>query len=275
MIKLTVIGNNGPYPAAGGACSGYLLQSDQVKVVMDLGSGALANLFRIIEDPEEIDAVVLSHLHADHMSDLFVLKYALEATRRNTHTDKNGVALRTRLYCPDGPETEFQMLQSLGQFDLRPICEESEFSVGDLDFRFARMTHGYPTFAISVTDGERRLVFTGDTVWNQDIILLAEKADMLLMDAAFRESDKLSGTALPHLTAWECGIIAAQANVTRVLLTHFLPGTDTIAHVREAEKGMRKVFAGNSLDHVAEPQKNRVLQKISVAATEILETYDV
>ena len=275
MIKLTVIGNNGPYPAAGGACSGYLLQSDMVKVVMDLGSGALANLFQVIDDPEEIDAIVLSHLHADHMSDLFVLKYALEATRRNTHTDKNGVALRTKLYSPDGPEAEFNMIQSLGQFDLRPICEESEFSVGDLNFTVARMIHGYPTFAISVTDGEHRLVFTGDTVWNQDIIHFAENADLLLMDAAFRESDKLGGTTLTHLTAWECGIIAAQANVTRVLLTHFLPGCDTVSHIREAEKGMRKVFAGNNLDHVAVPQKDRIHQEISVMAAQILETYTV
>ena len=75
-MKLTVLGNNGPFPAAGGACSGYLVIEGDKKILIDCGNGVLANLQKFIK-LEEIDAVILTHLHSDHMSDMMVLRYAV------------------------------------------------------------------------------------------------------------------------------------------------------------------------------------------------------
>ena len=78
-MRLTILGNNGPYPAAGGACSSYLLESDSgsTAILVDCGAGALARLEERLPI-ERLDAVVLSHLHYDHMSDMLPLHYALQ-----------------------------------------------------------------------------------------------------------------------------------------------------------------------------------------------------
>ena len=275
MIKLTVLGNNGPYPAPGGACSGYLVESENAKVVIDMGSGAFANLLKIIEDPEEIDAVILTHLHGDHMSDIFVMRYALELTGRNSKLDRNGKTINTNLYCPNEPKAEFNLLSAFERFNVIPIHETLQFNVAELQFSFARMIHGYPCYAVAVSDGEKKMVFSGDTSWTQDLILFAEDADLLLIDSNFRESDKRPDKKLAHLTAWECGIIAGQADVTKLLLTHFLPGSELIRFVKEAEMGILKVFENDEGQLWDSVERTAGYPKIIVEATEILATYIV
>jgi hypothetical protein len=57
-MKLTILGNNGGYPKGNGACSGYLLENEQVQVIFDLGAGTLSNLLSI-NDGTKLDAVLL------------------------------------------------------------------------------------------------------------------------------------------------------------------------------------------------------------------------
>ncbi|MCG8541098.1 MAG: MBL fold metallo-hydrolase, partial [Clostridia bacterium] len=66
-MKITILGNSGPYPRAGGACSGYLLEEDDIKILIDCGNGVLSRLLGMIESLEDIDAIILSHLHSDHI----------------------------------------------------------------------------------------------------------------------------------------------------------------------------------------------------------------
>ena len=73
-MKLTVLGCNGPYPAPGGACSGYFLQEGDTGVLLDCGAGVLAQLEKHMP-PQNLTAIVLSHLHYDHMSDMLPLIY--------------------------------------------------------------------------------------------------------------------------------------------------------------------------------------------------------
>ena len=78
-MKLTVLGTSGPFPRPGSACSGYLLESDNARILLDCGSGVISRLLQIC-DVSALDAVVLTHLHFDHCSDIGVLRYALEAS---------------------------------------------------------------------------------------------------------------------------------------------------------------------------------------------------
>jgi ribonuclease BN (tRNA processing enzyme) len=275
MLKLTVLGNNGPYPAQGGACSGYLLQGDRATIVLDLGSGSLANLISALSaELESIDAIILSHLHADHISDISVLRYAV--FRPNGATDRDGAAKKIPLYCPAAPEQEYATLCSYGQFDVHPISEELTLDIRGLLVSFAPMTHPYPVYAVSVresaaaarkdaTDGDaaaaRKFVYSGDTTWNQDIILFAEDADLLLIDACFISQDRLSGHPPVHLTAEECGIIAGEAGVGKMLLTHFPPGGNVAQRVAEARAGVQKVLGRNDA--------------VAVEASKILTSYEV
>ena len=76
-MKLTVLGKYGPYPAANGATSGYLLQSGNENVLIECGSGVLSRLQRFVA-LNDLSAIVLSHLHSDHMADMLILRYALQ-----------------------------------------------------------------------------------------------------------------------------------------------------------------------------------------------------
>jgi len=244
MFSLTVLGNNGPFPAKNGACSGYLLRHDDTKIIMDLGSGALANLTSVISsDMDDIDAIILTHLHADHISDVAVLRYALF---RNNALDRDGNALKIPLYCPPAPRPEYDVLCSYTQFDVRPVTEDLVLNINNLSLAFAPMQHPYPVYAISaVTAGDafsRKFIYTGDTSWTQDLIQFAEGADLMLADANLISQDRLTGKPVFHLTAEECGIAAAEAGVGRLILTHFTPGSDIGRRIAEARAGAQKVL---------------------------------
>ena len=75
-MKVTVLGMNGPFPAAGGACSGYLVQAGGTLVQLDMGTGTLAALTKLCA-PESLTAIVFSHWHFDHCSDVLPLLYRL------------------------------------------------------------------------------------------------------------------------------------------------------------------------------------------------------
>ncbi|MBN2622032.1 MAG: MBL fold metallo-hydrolase, partial [Acidimicrobiales bacterium] len=75
-LTVTVLGSSGTYAGPGEACSGYLVRSPGATVVVDLGSGTLANLQHHVE-LGAVDAVVLTHEHPDHWLDLPLLRNAL------------------------------------------------------------------------------------------------------------------------------------------------------------------------------------------------------
>jgi ribonuclease BN (tRNA processing enzyme) len=224
-----------------------------VNVVLDLGSGSLANLISILStDLENIDAIILSHLHSDHISDISVLRYAV--FRSNNAVDKNGFAFRIPLYCPAEPALEYEMLLAYTQFDVQPISGDLELEFGGMKLNFAAMKHPYPSFAVraaadgcaSAADGGARarriFVYSGDTSWSQELIQFSEGADLLLADANLITQDRLAGKPVYHLTAEECGIAAAEAGAAKLLLTHFTPGADVGRRVAEARAGAQKVL---------------------------------
>lgn len=228
-MKLTVLGNNGPFPAAGGACSGYLIQKGNTKILIDCGNGVLANLQRVIRF-EDLDAILLTHLHSDHMSDMMVLRYAVQIKANRGQMDR-----LLDVYAPAEPQEEYVRLDIKNAYRLKPISEDLVLHFGCLTVTFREMTHPVKTFAVAITDGEKRFVFSGDTNWNESIIEFGKGADLLMLDAGLMAKDK-TGANVPHLTAGECGRIAKEAGAKRLLLTHFWPEYDINQLVGEAKE---------------------------------------
>ena len=114
-MKLTVLGRYGPFPAPGGACSGYLLQSGDISLGLEMGSGSLRNLLRYLPDLN-LTAMLVSHLHSDHMSDMLVLRYALQQLSAHGRP----VPMPLSVVAPDEPEAEFRQLAGSGVFDMVP-----------------------------------------------------------------------------------------------------------------------------------------------------------
>ncbi len=215
-MKLTVLGNYGPYPKPGGACSGFLIDSGKAKVVLDFGNGVLSRLQQHA-DVEDISAVILSHLHADHMSDIMILRYAADIKMM-----KGALKQAVKVYAPAEPKSEFERLHYKNALDVIPITPDSTLELGDLKVSFQEMVHGYQNFAISIAKGGKRLVYSGDTSPNDALVAFAKNADLFVCEAGLLERDEKEIRAM-HLTAKEAGDIAARAGAKRLLLTHFLP----------------------------------------------------
>lgn len=226
-MKLTVLGNYGPYPKAGCACSGFLLTSDSANILIDCGSGVVSKLQKYIEI-EELDAVILSHLHSDHAGDMLTLGYAVDMKIR-----KQQMRGPLKVYLPGEPIDEFKRIASRQSFEAIEINENLNLEMKDVQIAFKEMKHGYQNYAISIRKGKRRFVYSGDTMPNDALIEFAKDADLFLCEAGLLERDEKSIRAM-HLTAKEAGIIAEKAGTSRLLLTHFLPDIKVEHYINEA-----------------------------------------
>ncbi len=232
-MKVTILGNSGPFEAVGGACSGYLVETAQAKILLDCGNGVLSNLQKYCTFAE-LDMILLSHLHSDHMSDMMVLKYAVSI--KNKRGTMNKVI---SVYAPSNPIDEYIRLDVKDAFNLNPIDEELTLDDKDIKITFKQMKHPVQSFAIAIEENGNKLVYSGDTAWNEEIIDFAQGADMLLVDAGLQQAEKTS-ESVPHLTCVEVGIIGKRANVKRLMLTHFWPEHDKTISLKEAQENFPK-----------------------------------
>jgi ribonuclease BN (tRNA processing enzyme) len=220
-MRLTVVGCSGSYPGPDSPASCYLVEHDGHRILLDLGNGALGPLQRYA-DLYDIDAVVLSHLHADHCLDLtsyyVVRKYRPEGPAPSIPVlGPTGTAERmARAY--DLPHTPGMT----GEFDFLDHVADTE--IGPFRIRTASANHPVEAYAIRVDAGGRSLVFSGDTGPTDNLVELSRGTDLALFEASFlsRYPD------LPpdlHLTATQASEHAMRAGVGRLVLTHLVPWT--------------------------------------------------
>jgi len=233
-LRVTVLGCHSPYPPVGGAGPGYLLTHGEARVLLDCGSGVVAKLGQYLDVLKgDLSAVVLSHLHADHFCDLLVLRYARMLGMAR------GMTGALPVYCPAEPAIERAVLPFREVLAVRHMDEQFRFGLGAMSFSFYRTKHAYPCYAIRVEAGGSSLVYTGDTEWDEGLVEFAALADVLLVEASFTEQDKGQNLA-QHMSARECGILARQAMVGKLILTHLPPRGDNAELLAEA----RAAFAG-------------------------------
>jgi len=229
-MRLTVVGCAGSFPGPDSPASCYLLEHDGRRVLLDLGNGALGPLQRYA-DLYDIDAVVLSHLHADHCLDL--TSYYVARKYR-----PGGPAPSIPVLGPTGTADRMARAYDLpdtpgmaGEFDFRDHVADTE--IGPFRIRTSGANHPVEAYAIRVDAGGGSLVFSGDTGPTDDLVEISRGADLALYEASFlsRYAD------LPpdlHLTATQACEHARRAGVGRLVLTHLVPWTPRDETLEEA-----------------------------------------
>ncbi|MFL5845670.1 MAG: MBL fold metallo-hydrolase [Solirubrobacteraceae bacterium] len=226
-MRVTVLGKSPSWQDAGGACSGYLVQDADTTLLLDCGNGVFGKL-RSLVDYTSVDAVVLSHLHADHFLDLVPFSYAL------TYSPQRSGA-RPVLHAPPGAGEIFRRIVGAwgnddlvdSAFDLREYSGSEELAVGSLRVRFGLVAHFVQTFAVELSAGAGRFVFGADTGPSDGLVGFATGAEVLMVEATLESPDE------GHLTAEQAGEHAARAGVGRLVLTHITDELDA-ERAREA-----------------------------------------
>lgn len=238
-MRLTIVGCSGSMPGADSAASCYLVEGDRARVILDLGSGAVGPLQRFVA-LETIDAIVLSHLHADHCLDAcsFVVWHRYSERSRGPVPLYGPNGTRERLAAAyERPESNLDDV-----FDFHVLAAQDTVTVGDLTMSFARTNHPVETYAVRVDSGSASLIYSADTGISDDVIHLADGSDLLLCEAARPDGDPGYPPGL-HLTGRQAGEHAAAASVGRLLLTHIPPWVDPSAQLSSA----RTVFPAAEL----------------------------
>lgn len=217
---LYVAGSSAAVPRPGRANSGYVLRSAGCAVAVDFGSGVFARVREYL-DPASLDAVVISHMHADHFFDIVPLRYALRYEMQRVEP--------LPVYLPPGGITIAQAIGSqlkeradfyAGVLDLREYAPEEPLRIGAWTVRFAAARHYIPAYAMRFETRDGVLAYSADTAPCEAVAELARDASLFLCEAALGASGRENGKR-GHLNATEAGELASRARVRHLVLTHY------------------------------------------------------
>ena len=207
-MKLTVIGKYGPYAKSGNhAASCYLVSGKNTNLVLDMGPGSMSRLTEKI-DIEDITAIFISHLHYDHTSDLLAFRYRLEELDR-----------KVKIYSIEQDTPWFHILFDHPLIEHIPVKSGESVNAGEFRLSFYEMKHTEACLAVRI-EGEKTLVYTGDTVYNDNILQAVRGADLLLSDTS-----KPLGFKGPHMNIGNAREFNEKTGI-RVISTHLSPGYD-------------------------------------------------
>lgn len=230
-MKLTVNGFWGGYPAAYGATSSYILESNGFKLLLDCGSGALSRL-QTKMDVMDIGAVILSHYHFDHIADIGVLQYAWKV--QNILKETN---LQLSIYGHQENMTEYQKLNH-DNTKAHAYNPAEPLQIGPFVIRFLKTNHPVPCYAMRISNGQSTIVYTADSSYKEEFIEFSKDADLLITDSNFYKG--MDGSGAGHMTSTECAHIAKEAQVKELWLSH-LPHFGTITDLKDQAE---EIFEG-------------------------------
>jgi ribonuclease BN (tRNA processing enzyme) len=225
-VRITVLGKSPAWQDAGGACSGYLIEEDGRRLLLDCGNGVFGKL-RGACDFTTVEAVVVSHLHADHFIDLVPYAYALAYS---PHARSAGA--RPLLHAPPGARETFRRVTGAWNaeelieeaFEVREYDAADELDLGALRLRFHEVPHFVRTHAVQVRGAHGSFTYGADCAPNDAIVAFAHATDLLMLEAAVQrpETDGVRG----HLTPAEAGAHGRRAEARRLVLTHISDDVD-------------------------------------------------
>jgi ribonuclease BN (tRNA processing enzyme) len=226
-MKLTVLGCAGSFPGPDSACSAYLVEAEGFRLLVDFGTGALSALQRYAS-LTSIDAILLSHLHADHVLD--ACSYVV-----------------VRRYAPDGPYPPLpiyapagasgRLAAAYGEGLLDDVYQFHELSPGRLNVgpfavQAERVNHPVETYGLRLEHDGRVLAYSADTAPCEALHRLAHNADLFLCEASYQDGEENPPDL--HLTGRDAGEAATKAGASRLLLTHLVAAWGSEANAVES-----------------------------------------
>lgn len=230
-MQVTVLGKSPSWQDAAGACSGYLVQEGDFTLLLDCGNGVFSKLRRHC-DYVDVDAVLITHLHADHFLDLVPFSYALSYAPRQQPVPVGGhpgtsEPARPQLYVPGGATAVLRKIVGCwgaedlvdNAFSIHEYAASDELALGPLRIRFCEVPHYIVTHAVDLASNSSRFTYSADCRPNDQLVAFAEGTDVLMIEATLPRPERTGIRG--HLTAREAGEHGRLAGAGRLVLTHY------------------------------------------------------
>ena len=253
-IIVIPLGTVSPYCKDDKNCPGFLIKYKNKKILLDCGSG----ITRLLNMPEDLNnlIVIISHLHKDHYSDLSSIGYASYIYKKLGYIND-----KIKVYIPKGdtinvtehyndkdgwgcsrkvskPISDFKYLTNFGEennFEIIPYTTNDKVEYGEIKITFARNPHQLITHSIKIEVSDKIIVYSSDTGYKNNILeSFAKNADLLICESSYIKGQYKSSDN--HLYAYEAASIAKNADVKKLLLTHFWPEMDKEKYESEAHE---------------------------------------
>lgn len=239
-MELVVLGTGAAYPGLRQACSGYMIRDRQTGLLIDCGNGVVSRLQEAGE-MDNLTALIFSHIHADHLLDIFPLFYSRLYAKGKSYP-------RLPLYLPPGETDRFAKIAEVlrvepnklfqGTFDIAEYDPDRGLNIDSLNLSFVRNQHPIPTYAIRVDSGSSSLIYSSDTGPSSELEALAKGCQLALFEATLDEADYKPEHPI-HLTPRLAAEIAKKAGVQKLLLTHLWPFYDRQAMLAQAQQAFQ------------------------------------
>lgn len=232
MFSLLPLGTNGLYPTKESPTSGYLVTYNGVNILIDIGSGVFTKLCEVMP-PENLDAVIISHYHFDHVSDIGVLSYYLQTRNK-----------KLTVYGPNDNSPYQSLISGSPYFNYMPIDENSILDFKEFNVSFCKMKHPVLTYGVRLSDGEKVLSYSSDSALCGGFEKLLSNCNLAVLDCGFTydnwNEDK------PLISAKHVGLLAKSYGVKTMLLSHFNP---TIPREKLAMEGQYEYENCKPIEH--------------------------
>ncbi len=238
---LKVLGTVSPYCYQDKNCPGYLITTDDSKILLDCGNGITRNLV-IPEDLQNL-TIIISHLHRDHYGDLFSIAYA-----SYVYHNLRFLQERIKVYIPElsieDNIYDYNLITNLGMenyLDIKTYTKDTIININNTQINFSSNPHSIPSYSVKITNNNLSIVYSGDTGYiGNTIENFAAGTNLLICESTFLKGQIRRKDY--HLYAHEAAMIASTAKVGTLLLTHFWPDIEKEEYLKEALPNFQKTL---------------------------------
>lgn len=217
-MELNVLGCWAAYPAAGQACSGYMVKDKNTRILLDCGHAVFSKLSQL-DNFIDLDAVYISHFHPDHYVDLYALRHAVRAS---IYLGKRKQPLQ--VYMPGEPAGMIDKWLQFPELEVTRVQKDMEIKVGEFDLSFYPTCHPVPGLAVKLTAGSRSLFYTGDTSFDEKLVTASRRVNVLLAESTMSDAEQEYAVARGHMTTKDVAEWAGRSEPDLLVATHLWDG---------------------------------------------------
>lgn len=243
-MKLTILGSGTAFPKNDRGSAGYLLEADGKKMLFDTGLGTLYKLEKKGIDPREITHIFYSHLHNDHTCDLAPMLWYLFVVPKHEPDSDLTKNVSITICGPEGTKGYVDLIwrKVLGREGACPFIKDvveidsGSFDLDNIHISTEPVVHMCPTVAYKIENKGKSFVYSGDLERCEGIEKLSKEADLLLLECGFPKTQEVE----KHMNTTQCGKLAKDRGVRKLVLTHLYPGVlavDAVAETKEQFDG--------------------------------------